>query len=180
MLLWLADGGRVGSNRWLGVHTPENVRASFREGFRAPPAATFERSAEPRQLYTGALAVDGANARLGVLQPTGVDSLFNGAFVRSGRDGGLLELAGGDALMVHETRARRAGTVVVSRVSASGDVAWSVDTGIGQLLGVLPDAAWPAFVGERPRIPDKVSEPIVVIVDASNGRAKTFSLWMKD
>lgn len=180
MLLWLAEGGRVGGNRWLGVHTPENVGDSFREGFRAPPAASFERSAELRQLYTGALTVDGANSRLGVLQPTGVDSLFNGALVRSGLEGGLLELAGGDALMVHETNARRAGSVVVSRVSASGNVAWSVDTGIGQLLGVLPDAAWPAFVGERPRIPDQVPEPILVIVDASNGRMKTFSLWMKD
>lgn len=180
MLLLLAEGGRVGSNRWLGVHAEENLRASFREGFRAPLAADFERSAQTRQLYTGTLTLDGTNARLGALQPTGVDSLFNGAFVRSGRDAGLLELAGGGALMVHETRPRRAGTVVVSRVEAAGDVAWRVDTGIGQLLGVLPDAAFPAFVGERPRVPDKVPEPILVIVDASNGRARTLSLWMQD
>lgn len=180
MLLSLAEGGRVGGDRWLGVHAPENVRRSFREGFRAPVAADFERSAEVRRLYTGMLKVDGADVRLGALQPTAVDSLFNGAFVRAARDSALLQLAGGDALMVHETRARRAGTVVVSRVGASGDVAWSVDTGIGQLLDVLPDAAWPAFVGERPRIPDKVPEPILVVVDASSGRVKTHSLWMKD
>ena len=169
----------MASNRWLGVHAPEHVSTTFREGFRAPLAADFERSAHARQLYTGALSGDGANARLGALQPTGLDSLFNGAFVRSGRDGGLLEIADGHALMVHETRPRRAGTVVVSRVSASGAVAWTVDTGIGQLLDVLPDATWPAFVGERPRIPDKVPEPILVIVDASSGRTRTFSLWMK-
>lgn len=179
MLLFLAEGGRIGNDRWLGVHTPANMSASFREGFRAPVAADFERSAQARQLYTGALSVEGTNVRLGALQATGVDSLFNGAFVRSGREGGLLLLAG-NALMVHETKPRRAGTVVVSRVSASGDVAWSVDTGIGQLLGVLPDASWPAFVGERPRIPGQVPEPILVIVDASNGRATTRSLWMKD
>ena len=57
---------------------------------------------------------------------------------------------------------------------------WQVETGIGELLDVLPDAEWPALVGQRPRVPDKVPEPILVVVDAKSGRVRTWSLWMTE
>lgn len=34
-----------------------------------------------------------------------------------------------------------------------------------------------AFVSTRPPLPDKLSEPLVVIVDNESGEASTHSLW---
>jgi hypothetical protein len=104
---------------------------------------------------------------------------YRAAFVRAARMGENLQLAVGGSLLIWETKPYRAGSVMAARIDSSGAVAWSVDTGIGKLLQVLPDPTTPAFVGERPRIPDKLSEPILVIVDAVTGKVTTHSLWMK-
>ena len=101
------------------------------------------------------------------------------AFVRGARMSENLQLAGGGRLMIWETKPYRAGSVMAARVDSSGSVAWTVDTGIGKLLQVLPDPSTPAFIGERPRIPDQLSEPILVIVDAATGKLTTHSLWLK-
>ncbi|MBK9977144.1 MAG: hypothetical protein IPP20_04305 [Gemmatimonadetes bacterium] len=180
MLQWLAAGGQVAGNRWLGVHSPRDRDANFKDGFRAPVAADFEPSNDPRGMYVGPLEQDGTTKRLGALAPVGGDEFYNGALVRTARDSALLELTGGGALLTYETKPRRAGVVFAARVAADGSLTWRTDLGIGKLLDVLPDPESPAFVGERPRIPDKVPEPILVVIDARTGRATTYSLWMKD
>lgn len=180
LLQWLAAGGQMAGSRWLGIHAAREAVDDFSEGSRVPLAAPFERSAAPRRLYVAPLVRDGATTRLGAVSAVRDDTLFNGALVRVGRDTTLLELSGGGALMVYETRPRLAGTVVAARVAADGTVAWRTDTGLGALRDVLPHPEWPAFIGERPRIPDKVPEPILVVLDARTGRASTYSLWIRD
>lgn len=71
------------------------------------------------------------------------------------------------------------GTAVVARVDAKGQPLWRVDTGISRfsLRQILPGEHSTAFVGTRPPIPDKVSEPLLVIVDHRNGQQVTHSLW---
>jgi hypothetical protein len=64
-------------------------------------------------------------------------------------------------------------------VDGSGRIVWSVDTGIGELQGILPDPAFPALSGEPPMIPDKVPEPRLVVLDASSGKMTTHSLWIR-
>ncbi|MEO7966667.1 MAG: hypothetical protein ABIT38_22440 [Gemmatimonadaceae bacterium] len=180
MLAHLAVGGVIAGNRWLGIHAPEDISGSYREGLRAPPTATFERSSPARHIYTGSLTTDGITARFAKLQLTSSDSMYDGAFVRAAADAELLALEGGGWLTVHQTKPHRAGTYVVSRVEAEGRIIWQIDTGIAQLNDVLPNASWPAFVGTRPRVPGMVSEPILVIVDARNGHLTTRSRWMND
>ena len=104
---------------------------------------------------------------------------FRAAFVRAKRTGENLVLAGGGGLLIWQTKPYRSGSVMAARIDSTGTVTWSVDTGIGDLRQVLPDPATPAFIGERPKIPDKLSEPILVIVDAATGRVTTHSLWLK-
>lgn len=107
------------------------------------------------------------------------DSIFHPGFVRVEIDGAILSLVGGARLRLHETKRYGAGTVVASAIGPSGETLWSVDTGIGKLVDILPDAEWPALVGERPRIPDKLSEPILVTIDARSGTMRTHSLWLR-
>ena len=64
------------------------------------------------------------------------------------------------------------------RVDTDGNTLWETETGIDSLQQVLPDRSFPAFIGTRPRVPDKVSEPILVILDAETDKATTHSLWI--
>ena len=71
------------------------------------------------------------------------------------------------------------GTLMLARVDPAGKVLWKADTGIERfkLAQILPDARFMAFIGTRPPVPDKVSEPILVVVDNESGVASTVSLW---
>ncbi|MCC7063740.1 MAG: hypothetical protein IT456_13115 [Planctomycetes bacterium] len=56
---------------------------------------------------------------------------------------------------------------------------WQVDTGIERfaLAQILPGADRTAFLGTKPRRPDKVPQPLLVLVDHTSGRLVTHSLW---
>jgi hypothetical protein len=73
----------------------------------------------------------------------------------------------------------RAGTLVVARTDDGGDVLWRTDTGIDRftLQQILPGATTTAFVGTRPREPDRVPEPLLVLVDHATGARTEHTLW---
>ena len=83
------------------------------------------------------------------------------------------------ALMIHTSAPGQAGTLVVSRVDMQGKLLWSTDTGLHRfsLKQILPGEDVLAFVGERPPIPDKLSEPLIVLVDTQTGKLTTYTLW---
>lgn len=68
---------------------------------------------------------------------------------------------------------------MVARVDLDGSARWSADTGIERfgLQQLLPGMDQCAFVGTRPPVPNKLSEPLVVIVDNASGSVSTHSLW---
>ena len=68
---------------------------------------------------------------------------------------------------------------MVARVDATGKILWKTDSGIERfkLAQILPDARNLAFVGTRPPIPNKVPEPLLVIVDNQTGAVSTSTLW---
>lgn len=68
----------------------------------------------------------------------------------------------------------------LARVAPDGTVLWETQTGIDDLQQVLPDVAAPALIGTRPRVPDKVPEPILVVVDTASGKVDQRSLWIKN
>ncbi len=70
--------------------------------------------------------------------------------------------------------------LVVARIATSGAVIWSVDTGIDSLQQILPDSNVTAFIGTRPAVPDKVSEPIMVLINLADGSLSEHSLWLVD
>jgi hypothetical protein len=104
----------------------------------------------------------------------------NAAFLRE-RDGepplALREPDG--ALLLYSADEDARATLVVARADHEGRLAWKVDTGIDRfrLQQVLPGPGSVVFVGPRPPIPGKVSEPLLVIVDVATGQAVTHSLW---
>ena len=181
VLSMLIAGGHLTSSQWLGVLSETEATNAWRPGTSIWPTMPVERSREPRRFYRTATTVDQVSARPRVkrLEQLAGDSMLNAAFVRTERMGEILHLAGNGFLLVYESKPNRAGTIMAARVDGEGHVVWTVDTGIGLLREILPDPAFPALIGEGPRIPDKVPEPILVVLDATSGRVATHSLWLK-
>lgn len=111
--------------------------------------------------------------------PTSADKL-KAAYVRQDYGQPALRLSNPESSLLLFWR--KTGTLqrmlYLARVATDGTVVWEVETGIDELQQVLPDASAPALIGTRPRVPDKVSEPILVIVDASSGKVDQRSLWI--
>ncbi len=79
-------------------------------------------------------------------------------------------------LITYRTQRGFDGTIVVARVDATGTPLWTANTGIADLDQILPDASTPTFIGRKPRIPDKVQEPVLAIINAQSGAISSHSL----
>ena len=179
LLAMLIAGGYPTPDRWIGVLTEAEAAGSFRTGSSPSTAYPLDRSKEPRRFYTSLIDRTSGTPRIKRLEALGGDGLLNAAFLRVERGGEILRLAGDGFLLLWESKPYRAGTIMAARVDGAGKLVWTVDTGIGELREILPDPAFPVLIGERPRVPDKVPEPILLVVDASTGRLTTHSLWLK-
>lgn len=146
----------------------------------APPplagADALARLATAERRLEGLLAAPGED---GAPASAAGDDIHNPAFLRAKSYGEALLLEGGDFLRIHNTKRYREGLVVASRVTAAGDIVWRIETELGRVEEVLPDAAFPALLGGRPREEGKVPEPLLVIIDAEAGTAATHSLLVR-
>jgi hypothetical protein len=104
----------------------------------------------------------------------------NPAYVRLSAQGKPLQLAEPKGvLMVHTSPDGPAGTLLVSRMDDGGRALWTAETGLDRvtLQQVLPGREVVAFVGTRPPVPGKLSEPMVVLVEIGTGTTASHSLW---
>jgi hypothetical protein len=102
------------------------------------------------------------------------------AFLRSGPGGAPLRLADPPGRVVACALSRDIhAPMKVTRLDVAGRAAWSVDTGIesASLRQILADETTLAFIGPRPAVPDKVSEPLLVLIRVRDGQVTTRSLW---
>jgi hypothetical protein len=83
------------------------------------------------------------------------------------------------ALMVHTVKPGLSGRLVVSRVDMDGRLLWTTETGLDRfsVSQILPGEKAFAFVGTRPPVEGKLSEPLVVLVDNATGGLTVHSLW---
>ena len=133
---------------------------------------------EARQLYRGALTTGDVRSRLPVLERISETEYRDGAFVRSARSKAALRLTTPDSvLLTYRSAFAPKGTLQVARLHPGSQVHWTADSGIGRLLQILPGTNVMAFIGERPPVPNKVSEPILVLINTATGATNTISLW---
>ncbi|MEQ1755857.1 MAG: hypothetical protein ABL973_17175 [Micropepsaceae bacterium] len=90
-----------------------------------------------------------------------------------------VQIAPGASLGFQTSAPGLGGTVIVSRKDGQGKVLWSTNTNLDRftLKQILPGPDVIALIGERPPIPDKLSEPLLVLVDTKTGKLTTHSLW---
>ena len=177
----LIAGGEPTPTQWLAALNQTEITRNWGYGPGASISVSMpiERSKEPRRLYITATERVNGDLRIKQLEPLGGDSMLNAGFVRAERYGEILRLAGGGFLLLYETMPSLNRTIVAARVDGAGRIVWTVDTGIGELHGILPDPAFPILSGEPPIIADKVPEPRLVVLDAASGRLTTRSLWLR-
>lgn len=185
----LGDSVRASDEIATLIQTLESYAPSLPEAARDyKPKSWLTRANRPpdakeqRRFHRGQLGPELAKGNREVLSmtPLSNDEYLNAAFVRSSLGGDPLRLSTPEGfLMVFTSAPGLAGTLVAARVNAEGKLACRVDTGIDRfkLSQILPDARYVAFVGTRPAVPDKVPEPILVLIDTKSGALTTSTLW---
>ena len=176
----LIAGGEPTPTQWLAALNTHEITRNWGYGPGASISVSMpiERSKEPRKLYiTDTERVNG-DLRIKKMEPLGGDSMLNAAFVRAERYGEIQRLAGGGFLLLYETKPTLDRTIIAARVDATGKIVWTVDTGISELQGILPDSLFPALTGD-PVTVDRPPEPRLVVLDASSGRMTIHSLWLR-
>lgn len=178
----LAAGYITAAGTWCGLHAPEELERTYKVKAWVRPAESAEGGRRMRHFCTADLepSEDGAHFRIQRIAPVNGTEYLNAAFLRMDEASAPLRLADPEsALMVHTDTPGSGGKLVVARVDAQGNVLWRTDTGLDRfsLSQILPGEKAFAFVGTRPPIPNKVSEPLVVLVDNRTGAVTTHSLW---
>jgi hypothetical protein len=179
---YLAAGFIVAPGQWFGLHSAEETQGEFAQKKFVQRVESQQNRKQMRRFHRGKLEapVDDKYHRILAMEPISGTEFLNAAFLRMDDKAEPLRLTGPDgALMIHTSQPGPSGTAVIARVDLSGTVIWSVETGIDRfkLAQILPGKESFAFVGTRPPVPDKLSEPLVVLVENSSGKVTRHSLW---
>ncbi|MBL0034189.1 MAG: hypothetical protein IPP26_00225 [Flavobacteriales bacterium] len=179
---FICAGLMTSSNEWLGLHSDPEVGREFAPGKFMRRVERQEDAKQMRRLYRAELdaPVDNTYYKIISMTPLGDEKFLNAAFLRIDDASEPLRLTDPDgSLMIHTSAPGLKGTLMVARVDNEGHIQWRVDTAIDRfkLQQILPGETAMAFVGTRPPVPDKVSEPLLVIVDNATGAMVTHSLW---
>jgi len=179
---YLAAGFFTSPTTWLGLHSAMEVQRDFKPRSSLKRVVAAETTRQPRQFHRGVLegTTSSEPYRIQSISPLGDTAYHNAAFLRRAAAAEPIQLSDPpSALMIHNSSATRASTLVVARVDFDGVVQWEVDTGIDHFnLGqILPGEDDTAFIGTRPPVLDRVSEPLLVIVEHASGKMRSESLW---
>jgi hypothetical protein len=179
---FLAAGFLPAPDQWLGLHTNDELEREYRPGQWVRRIVRSQTAKSPRRLYRAQLDPDatGKYNRIVRIAPVTEAAFAGAAFLRPGDGSEPFRMGNpAGALMLYTSDDGLRGTTKVARVGDDGRLAWEVDTGIDRFLlsQILPGERSTVFVGPRPPVPDKVAEPLLVIVDHASGATSTHSLW---
>lgn len=178
----LAAGLITAPNTWLGLLSPEELAGEYQVGKYIKVVESADDAKQLRRLCTADLepSSDGEYLKILRITPIADTEYLNAAFLRMDSEAEPLKLKDPDgALMIHTSAPGLKGTLIVSRVDTQGNLVWSTDTGLDRfaLKQILPGTDAFAFVGTRPMVEGKLSEPLVVLVYNKTGKVTSHSLW---
>jgi hypothetical protein len=179
---YLALGLIVDGEMWLAVLSAGEMERSYARGKWIRPVENAEAGKIARRLTVAQLepSAKGDRFKIKSIAVVNGQEFMNAAFLRANGQAEPVRLSGpGGTLMIATSEPGPRGTLTISRVDVQGNLIWSHDTALDRfnLRQILPDPSHVAFVGTRAPIPDKLSEPLLVLIDAQTGRLTTHSLW---
>lgn len=177
----VAAGMFLEPNRWMGLHSEEEYQSDFRAGHTVRSVAEVQNSKVRRRLYGGTIGeeIGGGRRQISEMSPLGTSQFYRGGILRADADSKPIRLRSPEGVLVlYNTDEGSKSTASLARVDDTGAVLWSVDTGLDRfsLAQILPSTDFVALIGNRPPIPDKVSEPLIVLVNVATGKHHTHSL----
>lgn len=179
---FMAAGFLAAPGKWFGVHSSADLDGEFKPGKWVRSVETADDAKQFRRLCAGETEAssEGEHHRISSMQPLSGTEYLNAAFLRKDDTSAPLRLSDPDGvLMMHTSAPGLRGTLVIARVDFDGRIVWSTDTGLDRfsLQQILPGDESFAFVGTRPQVEGKLSEPLVVLVDNATGKLANHSLW---
>lgn len=178
----LAAGLVTSAGTWLGLHSPEELEGEYKLKSWIKRIEHADDAKQMRRFCSAHLEAssEGDHYRILDMAPIGTTEYLNAAFLRMDANAEPLRLQDPESvLMIHTDAPGLGGKLVVSRTDLQGKVLWSAETGLDRyhVSQILPGAEAFAFVGTRPPVEGKLSEPLVVLVDNATGRSTAHSLW---
>jgi hypothetical protein len=178
----LAAGYIAAPGVWIGACSRAELAREYAIGKFVRRVESSNGTKLARRLHRARLEPDdtGRYHRITAVEPLGDAEYVGAAFLRPAGGAEPYRLADpAGALLLFTSDAGLAGTLVVARTDDAGALLWRTDTGIDRftLQQILPGATSTAFVGTRPRVPDRVPEPLLVLVDHMTGARTEHSLW---
>lgn len=179
---YMAAGLFTAPDAWLGVLSESERTGSFSPKRWLRRIESADDVKQSRRICIGAFDDDSddGHRRIASMTPVNETEYLNAAVLRMDGKSEPIRLAQPNgALMLCTSAPGLKGTLMVARVDDTGKVLWMKDTAIDRvrLQQILPGDRATAFVGPRVPIPDKLSEPLLVILDHDTGELTTHSLW---
>lgn len=174
----LCSGGLVSTSEWIAVATAADAKSDFKPGFSLPRDFTAGEKDHVRQLYCGKADTSESRLRIESSERLGTTEYRAATFLRTKPGGAILQTQNPDSLfLLHRKGKELSAPFTLTRLAPDGKAIWDAATGIGRLQQVLPGTDTIALIGDRPPVPNKVSEPILVLVNTTTGATNTVSLW---
>ena len=168
--------------KWLALLSPKEAAAEYRLKSRPSPLSRAKNAKQMRRFHRAELGpeADRGMREIRSLTAASSEEYFNAAFVRTAAAKEPIRLHGPESfLMTYSASSGLGASLVVARVDTTGKTLWRADTCIDRfkLSQVMPGMPFVAFIGTRPPVFAKVSEPILVVVNSATGAVTTTSLW---
>jgi hypothetical protein len=174
----LCSGGLISTNDWIAVVTEKDALNDFKTGFSLPRDFTAGEKDHARQLYRGQVDTNTSRPRITSSEHLSPTEYRAANFLRAKPGGAILRAGNPQSLfLLHRLGTGLFASFTLTRISLDGQVLWAADTGLGRLQQVLPGTDSIVLIGERPPVPNQVSEPILVVISVSTGNTQTISLW---
>lgn len=174
----LCSGGLISSNDWIAVATPDDAKGDLKPGFSLPRDFAAGEKDHKRQLYRGKANTEETRPRIESCERLDAAEYRAATFLRDKPGGKLFRAIDPESsFLLHRSGTELFAPFTLTRLSPDGRSIWNASTGIGRLHQVLPGDDVIALIGERPSVPNKVPEPILMFVNVKDGRTNAVSLW---
>lgn len=178
----LAAGLITSSGDWFGLYSAAEMTSDLEVNSWIRRVESAEDAKQLRRFFSAELEASSEGDHFRILKraPMGTVEYLNAAFLRMDDASEPLRLRDPEsALMIHTDKPGLGGELIVSRVDMTGKLLWSTETGLDRyyVSQILPGIEAFAFVGTRPPVEGKLSEPLVVVVENATGKLRSHSLW---
>lgn len=179
---YMAAGFFTSPDVWLGVLSDSEREGAYKPKRWLRRIESADDAKQSRRLCVGAFdgETDDGHRRIASMTPVNETEYLNAGFLRMDERSEPLRLERPSGiLMLYTSEPGLKGTLGIARIDDNGEVIWMKDTAIDRfrLQQILPGEHATAFIGPRIQIPDKLSEPLLVLLDHATGELTTHSLW---